>query len=184
MVRYSFNSNACLSSGQGSSQSSTPLTLWIFFTQPLSVNVTWPNSQANGPASWSQGLIFDSLIMWYCRQNIQTLDNFNPPPHPQISKFWTSSKGWDRWAKQINPPNIKCHARLLEDWHLGSGVACHSSSQGLNILSIYCMSLHMHCWCNCHIHTCRFLCWPNEGKETILCCSFIDRVEDLPVMFL
>ena len=78
------------------------------------------------------------ILYLFTYLKFETLDNFDPP-HLQISKFSTSSKGWDGWTKQIKPPKIKCHARLLEHWDLGSGVACHSSSKGLNIWSIYCM---------------------------------------------
>ena len=113
-------------------------------------------------------------------QNIQTLDNFNPP-HPQISKFWTSSNGWDGWTKQINPPNIKCHARLLEHWHLGSGVACHSSSQGLYILSTYCMSkLELRkAWVSCTPVTLVMLLQGGNGEALCLikCMSLLKQMQ-------
>ena len=45
------------------------------------------------------------------KPHVHTLDNFNPP-HPQISQFWTSSKGWDGWTKQINPPQHQMSCAL------------------------------------------------------------------------
>ena len=38
-------------------------------------------------------------------QIIQTLDNFIPRA-PQISKLFSSSKGWDGWTKQIKPHSM------------------------------------------------------------------------------
>ena len=38
-------------------------------------------------------------------QIIQTLDNFIPRA-PQISKLFSSSKGWDGWTKQIKPRSM------------------------------------------------------------------------------
>ena len=34
-------------------------------------------------------------------------------PAPQISKLFSSSKGWDGWTKEIKPHSMTCHAHFV-----------------------------------------------------------------------
>ena len=56
---------------------------------------------------------------------------FPAPPPTQISKLFSSSKGWDGWTKEIKPHSMTCHP------HFGDGGFSPIFPRGLNILSIY-----------------------------------------------
>ena len=70
-------------------------------------------------------------------QNIQTLDNFTHNA-PQISKLLSSSKGWDGWTKEIEPPkHDMSRTRCLTLTFGDEGVMPIFSSGFEYILSIY-----------------------------------------------
>ena len=70
-------------------------------------------------------------------QHIQTLDNFISRAR-QISKLFSSSKGWDGWTfRDQTQEHDRSRTRCLAARHVGMGVSVILFPQGLNVLSIY-----------------------------------------------
>ena len=46
-------------------------------------------------------------------QNIQTQDNYAPHAPKKNQIVCSSSKGWDWWTKEINPPSMTYHAQVV-----------------------------------------------------------------------